>query len=546
MKIAFVSYETSFAPCGGIAAVMARLPARIQSVSHVETVVITPFHHRVPKMVTLGHSYEGSFGIKTADRNVVFHVHRHDDQVPYYFLLPEDRQYFAGQRHPYDVPGHDLVRDALLFGAAIPRALHVIDPGKRWTLLLQDWEAATAVLAMAESPGRSRAFVTLHNSYDCHISPDQLHMAGINPDACPGGTILQRALPLTELPVFTVSEQFARDLTEDKLQTHVFAPQLQLTLKPRVIGIDNGPFQELAVDADALESAAKGDFAPLAKWKAGHRQEFLKAVKNLTPAEDRPVWGNTLKFRQDQAPWFVMAGRDDPRQKGYDVLARAAAMFLEQGGNARFLFFPMPGDEGLASLVFLKKLAEQYPESVLVFPFMFREGFMSALRGATFGVMPSLYEPFGMANEFYLNGTVGIGRATGGIMQQIVPLRGVPSFTTAVEHATARWSADSTPATGLMFREAEDLPSEVDDWRGLNAGQYSRSGEGPDRVEERQQYALFRSMADELLRAMQDGAEIAREQPNVYFSLLTAGIAHIRQKFSWNRAALDYVRHAVQ
>jgi glycogen synthase len=50
VNIAFVSYETPFAPCGGIAAVMGRLPARVQAASHVETIVVTPFHHRIEKM----------------------------------------------------------------------------------------------------------------------------------------------------------------------------------------------------------------------------------------------------------------------------------------------------------------------------------------------------------------------------------------------------------------------------------------------------------------------------------------------------------------
>src|SRR5258708_36539455 len=122
MNIAFVSYETSFAPCGGIAAVMARLPARVQAVSRVETIVITPFHHRIEKMASLGRSHEGSFGVLLADRSVVMHVYRHDDKLPYYFLLAEDRRYFAGRRHPYDVSGDDLLRAALVFGRAIPRA----------------------------------------------------------------------------------------------------------------------------------------------------------------------------------------------------------------------------------------------------------------------------------------------------------------------------------------------------------------------------------------------------------------------------------------
>src|SRR5262249_50227039 len=154
--------------------------------------------------------------------------------------------------------GDALLHDALLFGAAVPRALHIINPGKRWTLLLQDWEAATAVLAMADKPGRARAFVTLHNSYDCIVGGDHLRYFGIIPESCPGDTVLQRALPLTELPVFTVSQQFAHDLTEDVLQMQVMAPQLQLTLKPRLIGIENGPFVDLAVDARALAAAESG------------------------------------------------------------------------------------------------------------------------------------------------------------------------------------------------------------------------------------------------------------------------------------------------
>lgn len=525
---------------------MSRLPARVQAVSHIDSIVITPFHHRLEKMASLGRSHEGSFGVDLADRTVVVDLYRHDDKLPYYFLLPEDHRYFAGQRHPYDVGGDDLLRDALFFGAALPRALHVINPGKRWTLLLQDWEAAAAVLAMADLPGRSRSFITLHNSYDCSVSNEQLAEFGINSQSCPGGTVLQRALPLTELPVFTVSEQFARDLTDDILQNQVMAPQLQLTLKPRLVGIDNGPFVDLAVDSAELAAAEGGNSGPLAQWKAAHRQSFLAALSKLQPGNEQPLWGSVSKFAKDDAPWFVMAGRDDCRQKGYDVLARAAEMFLEKKGRARFLFFPIPGDEGRSGLGFLRKLAERFPESVLVFPFLFREGFLGALRGATFGVMPSLYEPFGMANEFYLNGTPAIGRATGGIIQQIAPFRAARSFGQQVQQRTARWNTASTPPTGLLFREKDGLPSEADDWRAINAAHYDREGNTIDRVEERCQYPLFQSMADELHQALNDAASIARDDRPLYFRLLIAGIRHIQQNFSWNRAALDYVRHAVQ
>jgi glycogen synthase len=543
MNIAFVSYETAFAPCGGIAAVMGRLPARVQAVSRLDTIVVTPFHHAIEKMSALGRSHEGTVGVPFEGRTVVVHIYRHDDKVPFFFLLPEDRRYFAGKRHPYDLPGDDLLRDALLFGAAVPRVLSEIEPGKRWTLLLQDWEAATTILATADGANRPRAFVTLHNSYDVGVSNDRLTSLGFNPRACPGDTVLQRALALSELPVFTVSEQFAHDLTEDVLQSHVMAPQLQLTLRPRLVGVDNGPFVDLAVEPAALADAEKGNYARLAEWKAQHRQSFLAALSQLQPNPDRPLWGDVERFHRDDAAWFVMAGRDDSRQKGYDVAARAAELFLERGGEGRFLFFPIPGDEGLAGLQFLMKLAERFPQSVLVFPFLFREGYIGALRGATCGVMPSLYEPFGMANEFYLNGTLGIGRATGGIVQQIAPFTGCASFGESVKSRAARWHAERADPTGFLFREQDGLLSEVDDWRSINAAGYAVGEQGLNRVQERSQYPLFQSMAAALHQALLDAASIARDQPQVYYRLLTAGIHHIRRTFSWDRAAQGYVRY---
>jgi hypothetical protein len=84
----------------------------------------------------------------------------------------------------------------------------------------------------------------------------------------------------------------------------------------------------------------------------------------------------------------VLAGRDDPRQKGYDVAAAAAAAFLQTPGNdtkAQFLFFPIPGDEGREGLLFLRELADAYPANVLVLPFLFREAMSRRFRAARSG-----------------------------------------------------------------------------------------------------------------------------------------------------------------
>jgi glycogen synthase len=546
MNLAFVTYETPYAPCGGIAAVMGRLPAHVRVASRLETVVFTPFHHRLEKMSSLGRSHEGSFGVLFDGKMTVVHIFRHDDlntKVPFYFLLPEDTRFFAGQRHPYDVSSGDLVRDALFFGRAVAQAIHVVHPGERWTLFLQDWEAATTALAFAGQPDAQRSFITLHNSYDASPTPHELWQAGINPQATSGYTVLQRALEVTDRAVFTVSGQYARDLTEETLQTRVFAPQLQGALHSRVVGVDNGPFVDLALSPEIVADASSGERASLLAWKGTNRQAFLAALDKLKPSADKPVWGDISAFDRDDAPWFVMAGRDDPRQKGYDVAAKAAAMFLDQGGDGRFLFFPVPGDEGRPGLAFLERLAERYPENVLAFPFLFREGFFSALRAAAFGIMPSLYEPFGMANEFYLNGTAGIGRATGGITQQIAPLRSAACFSAAVERRSGRWHSPSAIPTGLLFREPDGWEFEQSDWAQINAGQYAVGRPGPDRVEERSRYQIFNNLADELRVALVDGARIVRQHPEIYCRLVTAGIAHIQQNFSWERAAQEYVRH---
>jgi glycogen synthase len=430
---------------------------------------------------------------------------------------------------------------------------------------MQDWQAAAAALALAGSnrPPGLRLFLTLHNSYDSGpVIPEDLRAVGIEPEDVPAATnrstVLGRAIPLLDRPLFTVSEQFAQDLTEDIFQSHVMADHLQEELRPpKVVGVDNGPFMSLAVpEQPGLAEARQRNCQPLREWKSRQKAACVAALERFVPDEDkRPAWGRIARFvemarSRADLPWFVLAGRDDPRQKGYDVAAEAIHAFLRKPGNdtrAQFLFFPIPGDEGREGLLFLRRLADAYPANIVVLPFIFQEGYLAALQGAAFGVMPSLYEPFGMANEFYLNGAVGLGRATGGLLQQIVPLRAVPSFTASVERRSMRWHQVSAAATGLLYREPDELPDIAGDWRAFNAAGYL-SAPGQDRVAERRRYRLFAEMAAALECALADAIAIyhrpadARGVPP-YFALLVEGIAHIQRSFSWERTAAEYNRH---
>jgi glycosyltransferase involved in cell wall biosynthesis len=559
-RIAFVSYETPLAPAGGVAPVMGRLPCEVARASGLPTVILTPYHHRIERTASACVVDSGSIRLRYADSPLVVNLLRVEGEVPIYLLRPESEEFFGGTPHPYAMRGtqatmaRTLVRDSLLFGACVVEALHAIDSTATWSVLMQDWEAATTALAAAGRPHRHRLYLTLHNSYDSAATNADLAVANMNGLACPGSTVLDRALPLVRDPIFTVSDQFAIDLLEDTIQTSVLANHLSAPLGSRVIGVNNGPFVPLYVDEDALTRAARGDPEGLMQWKRAARHRAIDALHTVAATPAGPLWGDADAFQAASRPcWFVMAGRDDPRQKGYDVAVAAAEQFLDSGGDAQFLFFPIPGDENLSGLSFLERLARRHPSKVIAFPFRWDDGFKAVVSAASFGLLPSFYEPFGMVNELYLRGTAAIGRSTGGITQQIVPCSGVASYSRAAQVRASRWHSFSAAPTGLLFRERDGMPSQHADWHGINAASYRVDG-APDRIAERRGepgdragsgYALYRAMIRELQCALADGASIVEGQPAFYYRMLRDGIDFIGRTFSWRRAAYEYTRHVV-
>jgi glycogen synthase len=561
--IAFITFESPWFAAGGVAAVMGQLPRATESAAGLATVVITPFHvseidkNKIP---ALEKQEIYSFELPYDQGSVLIRVYYANSGCAWYFLkaetAPSEGPLFAGSRHPYDLPQTVLRRDSLLFGAATVHALRAIakhqgtDPeAVEWNMIAQDWEAATALLAFqSQKDCHGRLHLTLHNSYDEFATVSEFLRAGIDPARSPGDTILHRALSVVEQPAFTVSDQFASDFTDDLLQREVMAPQLQTLLNRNpIVGVDNGPFQALAVKADHLVAAANGEFGPLRGWKADNRHDALKALDAHTPTEKEPVWGDKAKFRRDESPWFVMAGRDDPRQKGYDVAVAGIEGYLlghhGKSGCAQFLFFPIPGDEDLAGLEFLKALALRFPEDILVFPFRWVAGYTAALRAAAYALMPSLYEPFGMANEFYLaGGCVGVGRATGGNLEQIVPLHASSAYSRAVRVRAERYHPLASQPTGILFRERDEIVSAWRDWGGINDAQYDKAGGAPSRVEQRRNYAVFLEMANEMRIAIEDGIRIYRNDSELYYRMLISGIGHIQRTFSWQRAGQEYAR----
>ena len=549
-KIAFIAYETSYAPGGGIAAVMTHLPKALQVVSSIPTYVVTPFHWNNDRTLNAESEMEIIATIQIPFDSEIFNVDLlliHQD-VSWIFIKPhmmtrKDPIFFAGQRHPYDVSPDFLLRDSLFFGKAVASALPKIDPNVTWTILMQDWEAATTSLVLSGLPEEDSTFssyLTLHNSYDIGIADEDFIKIGIEPTTCPGDTVLQCSIPLVQDPIFTVSEQFALDFSTEILQSEVMIPHIVTELTPRLRGANNGAFTNLTVPDNVLAAGQNGKFTPIRSWKEQNRENAFQAMDKIISSDEAPLWGDLKKFVRDDAPWFIMAGRDDSRQKGYELACSAISEFLANDGQARFLFFPIPGDEGFAGIKFIQNLANRYPENVLGFPFQFREGYFAVMKGASYGLMPSYYEPFGMANEFYLNGVVCLGRATGGILQQIIPNRNQRSFSPSVKSRAARWHKSTTPSTGFLFREDDEISSVIDDWNAINSADYKLSPQKPDRLQQRSGLDLFQSMKSELLLCLDDATNLYSSQPNLYYSLIINGISHITTNFSWNRTTRIY------
>jgi glycogen synthase len=561
-NIAFVTYETPFSPGGGIAAVMDHLPRAILDYSNRPVFVISPFHFNLaktiksePEMVTIA-TIEVSFD----QEHINIDIKLLDRDPKWIFLKPDGKvhqgiPFFAGLRHPYDVENKTaderpiLLRDSLFFGKAVSKALPVISPGSSWTVFMQDWEAATTILAFSEreKPKFNIApYLTLHNSYDSGLSKRDLMQLNLKLSDLKGDTVLECALPLTLDPVFTVSEQFAVDLSSELLQTNIMIPHLNEQLPPRLVGVNNGHFVESSVPKKALSAGQKGDYSAIHAWKTKNRRLAFAALDQFSPSERAPIWGDRNIFNRGDAPWFVMAGRDDSRQKGYEIACIAIDQLLAKKIQARFIFFPIPGDEGLPGIEFIRELANRHPQHVICFPFLFREGFFAVMRGATFGIMPSYYEPFGMANEFYLNGSVCIGRATGGITQQIVPNRQVPSFSSSVQQRADMWHHSTSIPTGFLFREQDDIPDALDDWHSINEADYELGPGNSNRLHTRSKLSTVQAMASELAFSIEDATQLFTSHQSSYYDMLINGIKYITSNFTWKAAAKSYLKHIQQ
>jgi glycosyltransferase involved in cell wall biosynthesis len=198
----------------------------------------------------------------------------------------------------------------------------------------------------------------------------------------------------------------------------------------------------------------------------------------------------------------------------------------------------MEGIEGRAGLLFLKKLAERYPDRVLVLPFIWKEGFASVSAAAAFGLVCSFYEPGGLSSEFIANATPIVCSATGGSVMQVAPWRAAATMHQGVQVKCDRWHARSAPPTGIVYDARQHT---LAGWQAINAGGYSVGGE-PDIVQHREGIPLFNDLAGELALAMTEAIRLYHDAPQLYYEMAANGVIHFERNFSWLKAGAEYAR----
>jgi len=547
--IVFVSFENEFAPLGGLAAVMRLLPKHMAGMGDDRCITLTPFFREItkckPKLMDSIQSTGLTFSLVYDGKKHQVEIFRHQSGEGFTTYLIDSQEFFnapcdcgdppgmEAPCNPYVNPAHpeQLLDDSLVFSSAVPKTLVALGLTQNVVLCLQDWEAAGAAIVAKNDPQLSgiSCVLTLHNSYDRPVS--QAEMKRMTDRVLPGPTVLAKAGPFLDGPICTVSKHFAHELIHELVHRDIFAPHLQAMFKERTIrGINNGLFSQLDFPLEARTQASSGNYHSLLKEKAMRRREMIEKLEAYQP--DR-AWGS-LDFDNFDGPVLLFFGRDDPRQKGYDLAA--AAIDRIPPGQAKFVFTPIPGDEGIQGLQFLQNLATRRPGEVKVFPFRMEQGYMELQRGASFMVMCSLYEPFGGATEGYAVGTPVVARATGGLVQQVVPYPSV-ALNAAVRSLSDQFHRESDAPTGFLFRESGLAVKETaQGWSAILDCAYWPEG---DRLTERLGIPLFQSMVQATEGALTNAIELYQTDQAGYAQMIYHGF-HMLDRFSWDQAVREY------
>jgi glycogen synthase len=527
-NLVYCAFENRFARSGGLASVTMKILPFLKEINKIENVILmTPYYYKisdVSRLENIGINFDMTFKKKNINVEILkFENHYTSPSagcISEYYLKAEgffDSSNSINDPYIYFENGtggkknannHEaIMRNAVFFCKAVPLALKKIGMTESIVFHLQDWQTSMIALTSKEALADGTLdsccnALALHNSYDSFIDKISLHnLIGLKRakrfycNFNNGLTALQFALQLIDVPATTVSSSFAKEFTSDILQTKHFAPHLQKILRNNpVVGINNGMFSDFPVEYKNYGNLNKDDIKQIKLIK---RKDLLKIIDEYRPEErfgELTYQGKSITNLPDNIPIIAMSGRLDIYQKGFDVLLRSLEKFNED--QIKVILTPLPVNE--ADLEFFKITALKCRGNLTVFPFRLEKGYNELQMGSTFGLMPSIYEPFGSAVEYMVNGAVNIARKTGGLKDQI-----------------------KDNVTGFLFREQEKY------YTIGNIKKYSTTN-----FIEREKNLWVAGMADALHRKLKRAIKIYQDEPDEYYQIIMNGFKKA-EEFNW-------------
>lgn len=530
-NLVFCSFENRFAKAGGLASVITNILPYLKEVNHIPSVfLVSPLYPEIMDMSALkstGKKFTVAFLKKSVHVELYEYTWNYSapqtGSLKEYYIKADG--FFEAQKrlkNPYvyhednmELNNEAMNKNALFYCKAVPFVLKSLDIRSNTLLHLHEWQTAlislTAKEALVNGTLDSCGTVqTMHNSFDSVISWKLLTQlldksrkektAGLYRE---GLTAYEIGLQLVDAPVTTVSGNFADELTTDIIQTRHFAPHLQHILKTSTVcGIDNGMFIDFSSEFPKRDRHTLDEIRSI---KLKKRKTLLRLLTTYRPEErfgELTYKRGPLSGLPDTVPIFLMSGRLDPLQKGYDIFLRAVERFNED--EIKVILTPMPVNRN--DLDYFYEVACKCKGNVTVFPIKMEKGYHELQTGSTFGVMSSIYEPFGAAVEYMANGTVNIGRATGGLIDQI----------------------DST--CGFLFRE---------DPASYTLENVLAFVESAGIVQTRKANAWIQSMSDNLYKVLQKAVNMYRCKPDRYYQMIRYGFKKAG-RFTWESNARKY------
>ncbi len=423
------SEATPWAKTGGLADVLAALPAALDALGHHVTLALPRYRNVVPPP---GERYVRRVQMGRVDHEVVLHVARLPTRRRVVFV--ECAELFDRDGY-YGAAGHDYPDNAERFAvftrAALDFAQHDLAGDRFDVVHAHDWEAGLAPALLRLEPqrwprlARAGLVFTIHNlAYQGLVPRDTIPALGLDWQmfTMEGGefwsqfSFLKTGINYSDC-LTTVSPQYARET-----QTAAFGLGFDGVLRARAdryVGILNG------IDTEVWNPAAD----PLlpARYDAANLEGKRVCKRALLERFGLPIGDDALA-----RPLVGMVSRLVD-QKGLDLVEAAAPALVTMDASWVFAGTGEPRYEQA-----LRTLAAAHPTRVGA-AIGFDEPLAHLVEaGADLFLMPSLFEPCGLNQMYSLRyGTVPVVRAVGGLDDTVQP-----------------YTARARRANGFKFRDA--------------------------------------------------------------------------------------------